>query len=560
MKQYQLHLFALLVMALATLFANAHSFEKNGIYYRVNGTDAIVTYRGSSYTSYSNEYTGDITIPAVVSNNGISYPVTKIDNYTFYNCNGLAKISIPNSIIEIGYNAFDGCTSLSSVNISDIAAWCRILFYSNPLNTAHHLYINGSQVTDLEIPNSVTSIGEYAFLGCTSLASVIIPNSVNSIGKDAFKGCSGLTSVNISNSVTYISEYAFQECSGLTSINIPNSVTSIGEYAFQGCTSLASVIIPNSVTSIGNCAFDYCYALTSVTIPSSVTSIGKFAFSSRGLKSVTCLAMTPPTINEYTFCSVTDNATLYVPRESVTDYQSADYWKNFSQIVGLKSGTEFEVDGVWYRAVDENTAMVISRTGDDDLYSGDMVIPEEVTYEGYTFTVTAIDAGAFEDCYELNSIVIGDVVESIGENAFQGCTELASVTIGSGVTSIGAKAFNYCNALQTVTCEGSVPPVMENSNCFSNAAYSRAVLRVPRQALETYVSTDYWYKFNNIEGFGSIGVGDVNADGVISITDVTALIGMVLGSGEYNADADMNYNGMLDIGDVTSLIVIILHQ
>ena len=156
--------------------------------------------------------------------------------------------------------------------------------------------------------------------------------------------------------------------------------------------------------------------------------------------------------------------------------------------------------------------------------------------------------------------MIGDAVEIIGEGAFQGCTDLTSVVIGSGVTTIGAKAFNYCNALQTVTCQGTVPPVMENSNCFSNAAYSRAVLRVPRQVVETYATADYWYKFNSIEGFGSAGLGDVNADGVISISDVTALINILLSSsGEYYPDADLNNNGRLDIGDVTSIIDYLLH-
>ena len=157
--------------------------------------------------------------------------------------------------------------------------------------------------------------------------------------------------------------------------------------------------------------------------------------------------------------------------------------------------------------------MVIQRPDEDNSYHGDVIIPDSVTYQGFTFSVSAIDASAFEDCYELASVVIGDAVETIGENAFQGCTGLTSVTIGSGVASIGAKAFNYCNALTTVTCRGTVPPVMANTNCFSNAAYSRATLVVPRQQLEAYQAADYWYRFSNIDGWGSAGMGDVNADG-----------------------------------------------
>lgn len=133
-------------------------------------------------------------------------------------------------------------------------------------------------VRSVTIPNSVTSIGSYAFSSCTGLTRVNIPNSVTGIGAFAFAGCSELTSLAIPSSVTSVGVYAFQSCSGLTSVTIPNSVTSIENNAFAGCSSLTSVKIPDSVTSIGQSAFDNCTSLRSVTIPSSVTSIGEGAF------------------------------------------------------------------------------------------------------------------------------------------------------------------------------------------------------------------------------------------------------------------------------------------
>ena len=132
----------------------------------------------------------------------------------------------------------------------------------------------------MTIPNSVTSIGNYAFDYCTGLTSVTIPNSVTTIGNCAFENCSRLTSVTIGNSVTTIGYYAFYNCSGLTSVTIPNSVTSIGGSAFHGCSGLTSVTIGNSVTTIGDLAFYNCSGLTSVTIPNSVEAIGYEAFSS----------------------------------------------------------------------------------------------------------------------------------------------------------------------------------------------------------------------------------------------------------------------------------------
>ena len=231
--------------------------------------------------------------------------VTSIGDDAFYNCKKLTMVTIGSGVTSIGGDAFYNCIGLTRVNINDLAAWCNILFedyYSTPLYYAEYFYLNGTEITDLVIPDGVTSIGSYAFDSFKNMISVTIPDSVTSIGNWAFENCTGLTRVNINDltawcnipfdngynnnpltyaghlylngteitdlvipdSVTSIVANAFSQCSGLTSVTIPDSVTSIGDYAFQDCVGLTTVTIGNSVTSIGFCAFENCTGLTDV--------------------------------------------------------------------------------------------------------------------------------------------------------------------------------------------------------------------------------------------------------------------------------------------------------
>ena len=252
---------------------------------------------------------------------------------------------------EIWYTSSDG----------NIVTPCKTSFFG--VNIVSNTYENGKGVITFDAP--VTLIGEGAFEGCDRLASITIPNGVTLIGEDAFEGCSSLVSITIPDSVTSIEEESFVGCEnlvgfygkyatpdnrclvvngvlisfapvGVAEYTIPNSATSIGSCAFYGCYNLASVTIPNSVTSIGDFAFSGCSSLPSVTIPDGVTSIGYKVFENcTNLTSVYCKPTTPPAGDSYMFNRNASGREIYVPRNSVDAYRSAEGWSEYaSDIVG----------------------------------------------------------------------------------------------------------------------------------------------------------------------------------------------------------------------------------
>ena len=305
---------------------------------------------------------GDANVVSNTYENGVGMMIfdrelRSIGALAFANIGNLTSITIPDSVTEIGYEAFVGCTSLTSFYGKYASEDGRCLIIDGVLNSfapaglteytfpdsvtsiGVSAFFGCSSLTSITIPDSVTWIGDGTFAYCTSLTSVTIPDSVTEIGWSAFEGCYSLSSITIPDGVTSIGGFAFYDCYSLTSVTIGNGVTEIGEDAFSGCTSLTSVTIGNGVTEIGYQAFSRCSSLTSVTIPDSVTEIGQEAFyECESLASVYCKATTPPSAVFWSddWCAFDNNASerkIYVPTESVDAYKAADYWSDYADYI-----------------------------------------------------------------------------------------------------------------------------------------------------------------------------------------------------------------------------------
>ena len=405
-----------------------------------DGTVEITDYNGSAKT---------VDIPEKI--NGKS--VTSIGDCAFRYCTSLKSITIPNSVMEIGSSAFSGCSSLTIITILNSVTEIGV-----------YAFKGCTSLTSITIPNSVTNIGDSTFWGCSSLTAIYVAvdnknyTSVNGVLFNKDKTAlicypAGKTdkSYNITNSVTSIGDYAFNGCSSLTSVTIPNSVTEIGGSAFVGCASLKSITMPNSVTSIGDMVFYKCSSLTSITIPDSVTSIGSSAFSDCSkLRSIT-IPNSVTSIGAWAFNGCTGLTAINVAMEN-QNYVSPDgvlYNKDKTTIICYpagKKGNNYKIpDGVT-----EIGSIAFSRCS--SLTS--VTIPN---------SVTSIGSGAFNGCTSLTRVTIPKSVTKIGWNAFSDCTSLTSITIPNSVISIDWYAFRGCTSLKSITIPNSVTSIGKNA-------------------------------------------------------------------------------------------------
>ena len=403
----------------------------------------------------NNAFSGSPIVSIVIPNT-----ITIIGEYAFYECEELLSVAIPNSVLEIGDHAFSSCLTLSAItlgcNVEKIenrafsACWAltEITIPNSVEFIGEYAFSNCYSLESVTLGNSLTLISDRMFYMCSALKTLHIPDNITAIGQEAFRG-SSLTQITMPKSIASIGNWAFAECELLKTItfsgNIPTysygnishletillegGITSIGDQAFKDCKALKNIIIPNSVTAISDFAFMNCTSLVSITIPDTVTQIGGGIFYG-------CSALVE--VNLGNGISEIKMATTSSYTNGVTTIYEYGMFQNCSSLESIVIPNS--VWGIGGRAFQNCTALK------------DIIIPNSVSY---------IDKGAFYECKSLASINISNSVTSIGDYAFYSCESLSNVNWENDMQlkQIGYYTFAYCKSLVDFVIPNSVTTI-----------------------------------------------------------------------------------------------------
>jgi hypothetical protein len=436
-------------------------FTSSGIRYKITGYDtpAVKTIRHRGV-----DYQGNVSIPAQVTHNEITFDVTRIDNNTFASALNLNAVSIPVSVTEIGNSAFYNCRELVSIDIP------------NSVTTIEpNAFFECSKLSTVVLSEQITVIPNYLFGQCDSLKSIVLPQSVKTISDGAFSGCSSLTDIQFGDSVNYIGYSVFEYCTALNDVTLPTLIKKIEPGTFKSCTGLITITLPDSITSIGNLAFNGCTNLTSIHLPDSLESLGLQVFTNcTELRNITF----PPKVKEIHF-------------------------EAFRNCVNLRSvNMPVSLEKIYSHAF-SNCSRLEQLTLPDNLVT---IEPAAFSYCTNLMTVSmgssieSIGYHAFYQCENISAIAFPSSLKSIDHNAFAGCRALTTIEIPASVNFITDNAFSVCTSLSSVKVTWSTPlSISTGTNAtFRPDDVENCILYVPVGTKVLYEAAPGWQDFGQI--------------------------------------------------------------
>lgn len=554
------HSTQLVVSAIMLAFSSsaaAYDFMVDSICYNIIGANEV------EVTKRDVKYTGEIMIPATVSQDGVTYQVTQIGNqafrdcsdltligipegvtsigsYAFRACSNLEDIDFPNSLVSIGTYAFQDCSSFSNVylprNVADIAynafSFCHtIKSYSCSSLNAHYRAVDG-----VLFSKDMTKL--VAYPQAAPASSYVVPSSVTAIGFHAFRDCDNLVSIDIPENVTWLGGTVFARCDNLVSLYLPDGITHMGVGIFSACSGLAELHLPASLDSIMNGSFSNCSSLAELTIPRNVSYIDQYAFyESDGIKHIyfeedSRLAY----IGSLAFANSDALETFYMPN-SVTATGGSIFYK----CPALKNVS-----------ISENLSILGVSSFNYCTSLTELYIPSNVQL---------IDNSSVANCSSLKKLTIGEK-DATGSTIIPNCgilynNNLVRLELGANVDSLSDYAISNLENLKVFICWANTPPKVDHYPSFSPSPNRmNAILYVRRASLEAYRTAPQWKDFKTILAIED--VGDVNVDGAISIADVSSLIDCLLDGDTISPLADVNLDGDITIADVSALIDFLL--
>lgn len=525
-------------------------------------------------------------------NTVIPSDVEQIGPYAFWGCAGLTHLDLPSGFSSIAFDAFHGCENLASISFPSSMWW-----------VGDEAFSGCTSLKEIHIPKRLTSLGENPFIGCSGITSITV--DAENYQYDSRNGCNaiidketnvlltGCQNTIIPESVVTVGRYAFANCTTLSSISIPNSVTTIERYAFQGCTSLVSVSIPSSVTKIRSGAFNDCASLESFVIPEGVTNLESILFGCENLKSI----VIPAGITKisYTVFNGCKNLESIVVAEGNTVFDSRN---NCNAVI--ETATNKLVIGCQTTVIPSDVVEIGNYAFRGCANMESITIPDGVTKMGN---------GVFENCTSLSSVKLSNNLIELGQNVFEDCSSLKEISFPDGITKIGDYVLRNCSSLESLSFSESLTeigdhalmgtaitaiilpatvnkfgvrpfykcmqlsditvksptPIAINDETFYNI--SNLTLYVPVGSKEAYEAADYWKNFKEIkEGVGPDGgsyiLGDANGDGRLTVADYIAIAHYILGRPTENFNekaANVNGDDKINTADYIGVAHLLLY-